>query len=125
MTHQRLEIYRELLMATDHPTAEALRRRLFVKLTMISLDTIYRTLATLAMHGIINRIDTSESLSRFDVGVVRHHHIICRECGEIMDFMWPLIDEISVPDEIRTWGSIDHKNVVVHGVCNRCYPHRQ
>lgn len=120
VTHQRLEVYRELLMAADHPTAEALHHRLRGRLPTISLDTVYRTLATLAKHGLINRVETAESLSRFEVARIPHHHLICRECGEIVDFTWPLIDEAAFPEEITAWGKIDHKSVVVYGVCTRC-----
>ena len=120
VTTQRLEIYRELLMATDHPTAESLHRRLQMKLPTLSLDTVYRTLATLASHELINKVETAASIARFEATHILHHHIVCRKCGEIMDFMWSLIDDAALPDEIRNWGKIDHKNVVVSGVCNKC-----
>ncbi|MGV8075147.1 MAG: Fur family transcriptional regulator [Syntrophobacteraceae bacterium] len=120
VTHQRQEIYRELLAATDHPTAEALHQRLRTKLTTISLDTVYRNLAVLVEHGLVNKVETPESLSRFEVAVSRHHHLICRKCGDIVDFTWSLIDEVVLPDEIGSWGMIDQKNVVVYGICKKC-----
>jgi Fur family transcriptional regulator, peroxide stress response regulator len=120
VTHQRLEIYRELLLANDHPTADSLHQRLRVKLPTISLDTVYRSLTTLTNYGLINKIETPESLARFEVVLTRHHHLICRNCGEIMDFVWPLIDKAVLPDEIKAWGTIDNKNVVVYGICKKC-----
>ncbi|OPY90659.1 MAG: Peroxide-responsive repressor PerR [Syntrophus sp. PtaU1.Bin208] len=120
VTRQRLEIYRELLSSTDHPTAEALHRRLRVKLPNISLDTVYRTLASFANHGLINRVETAESLSRFEATFTRHHHLICRQCGEISDFVWPLLDELSLPLDLRDWGTIDSKSVVIYGICKKC-----
>lgn len=120
LTHQRLEVYRELLQSTDHPTADRLHQRLRVKLPTISLDTVYRTLATLAERGLINKVETAESLARFEAPIEKHHHLICRRCGEIMDFVWARIDRLVLPDEILNWGKIDHKSVVVYGVCNRC-----
>jgi Fur family transcriptional regulator, peroxide stress response regulator len=119
-THQRLEIYRELITAKDHPTADTLYQRLRMRLPTISLDTVYRTLSTLADHGLINRVETAESLARFEASSVRHHHIICRKCGHIVDFVWSLIDEVPLPNEISEWGNIDHKSLVVYGTCNRC-----
>jgi Fur family peroxide stress response transcriptional regulator len=115
-----MEVYRELTEATDHPTADTLYQRLRMRLPTISLDTVYRTLATLAEHGLVNRVDTAQSLARFEAPRMRHHHLICRSCGEIMDFVWSRIDEVPLPDDILSWGKIDHKNVVVYGVCNRC-----
>jgi len=120
ITHQRFEVFHELLAANDHPTADMLYQRLRKKLPMISLDTIYRTLTTLVKHGLINKVETPESLARFEVSQVRHHHIICRSCGEIKDFIWTDIDEAALPDEVRAWGNIDNKNMVVYGVCRKC-----
>lgn len=123
VTHQRLEIYRELLTSSDHPTADILHQRIRNKLPTISLDTVYRTLATLADCDLISRIDTSESMARFEVSKVRHHHLICRGCGKIKDFTWPLIDQAELPDEVSAWGEINEKNLVVYGLCTQCLKH--
>jgi len=120
LTHQRLEIYRELAMAADHPSAEVLHLRLRRKIPTISLDTVYRTLATFAGHGLINKVETVESQARFEATSMRHHHLICSKCKEIMDFQWKSIEEAELPEEIRTWGRIDNKNVVVYGICKKC-----
>jgi len=120
LTHQRLEIYRELAMSTDHPSAEILHQRLRRKIPTISLDTVYRTLTTLAGHGLINKVGTIESQARFEATILRHHHLICSRCKEIIDFQWQFIDTAPLPEEIREWGRIDDKNVVVYGICNKC-----
>jgi len=120
LTHQRLEIYRELAAATDHPSAEVLHQRLRHRIPTLSLDTVYRTLATFARHGLINRVETVESQSRFEAKGMRHHHLICSQCREIIDFQWPAIDETALPEEIAPWGRIDTRNVVVYGICRTC-----
>ncbi|MDY0268234.1 Fur family transcriptional regulator [Trichloromonas sp.] len=125
LTHQRLEIYRELLAATDHPSAECLYQRLRRRIPTLSLDTVYRTLATLAAHGLINRVETLESQARFEATSGRHHHLICRKCGKIADFQWPDIDSAALPQEISEWGRIDLKNVVIHGICRTCLERRE
>lgn len=120
VTHQRMEIFRELADSTDHPTAEVLHRRLTQKIPMLSLDTVYRTLTTLWKHGVIQKVETIESQARFEVVFNRHHHIICRQCREIMDFQWPSIDDMNLPDTLTQWGKIDSRNVVIYGICNHC-----
>jgi len=120
LTHQRLEIYRELMTATDHPTAEVLHRRLRERIPTLSLDTVYRTLATLSASGMVKRLETAESLARFDITTRRHHHIICKRCNEIMDFQWQQLDETPLPDELGSWGLADDMNVVVYGICGPC-----
>jgi Fur family transcriptional regulator, peroxide stress response regulator len=125
VTHQRVEVFRALFMSTDHPTADILYQRLRKKLPMISLDTVYRTLATLAKYGLINRVETPESLARFEIAQIQHHHMICRSCGEIKDFIWSIIDKTALPDEVQTWGKIDNKSMVVYGICKKCLKKEQ
>lgn len=120
ITHQRLEVYRELAAAVDHPSAETIHQRLRRNIPTISLDTVYRTLSTLARHGLISRIDTIENPSRFEATGIRHHHLICSECKKISDFQWKAVDEIPLPYEIESWGHIAARNVVIYGVCGDC-----
>ncbi len=120
LTHQRLEIYRELAMASDHPAAETIHKRLKERMSTISLDTIYRTLTTLENHGLIRKVQTAESQARFEAEIIQHHHLICDKCKKIVDFQWKTFDESTLPDKISAWGRIHHKNVVLHGICDKC-----
>lgn len=120
LTPQRLEIFKELAVATDHPTAEMLHQRLLVKMPTLSLDTVYRTLGTLSHHDLINKVDTVESQARFEVMHFQHHHLICQNCKEIIDFQWKSMDSAALPQEISDWGQVNRKNIVVYGTCNKC-----
>jgi Fur family peroxide stress response transcriptional regulator len=120
LTHQRYKIYLELLKSGDHPPAEALHKRLLVKMPSMSLDTVYRTLATFEQHGLISRVQTVESHARFEARLQHHHHLICSVCNEIMDFQWELFDRSVLPGDIREWGTVSNKQAVVYGVCSKC-----
>jgi Fur family peroxide stress response transcriptional regulator len=120
ITHQRLEVFKELLNSKDHPSVETLYRRLLRKLPTISLDTIYRTLTTLELHGLVTRVQTLESQARFEGRIDNHHHVICKKCGKITDFHWELLDAATLPDEIVKWGRIERKNITLHGLCKEC-----
>lgn len=120
LTHQRLEIFRELALADDHPSAESLHKRLQKRLAFLSLDTVYRTLATFEKHHLITKVETVESQGRFEAEMGRHHHAICKQCGAITDFHWQTFDEAELPEALKDWGRIDKKNITVHGVCEKC-----
>jgi len=120
LTHQRLEIFRELVLATDHPAAETLYHRLKKHLPTLSLDTIYRTLASLERHGLISRVYTTQSQARFELERRLHHHLICSNCSEIIDFYWESFDQSSLPENLNAWGKVKRKNVTVHGLCRKC-----
>lgn len=120
VTHQRLEIYKELAEAKDHPSAETLHHRLLLRMPTLSLDTVYRTLTTFISYNLINKVETVESQARFEVQHIRHHHLICRECNHIFDFQWHLLDQATLPDEIGRFGQFEQPNVVVYGTCEKC-----
>ena len=120
ITHQRLEIFRELAKALDHPSAESLYKRLQKKLPTLSLDTVYRTLATFEDNGLISRLETMKNQARFEAEMSEHHHLICNKCGKITDFEWTSFGGVDLPDGIDQWGSINKKNVILRGICNLC-----
>ena len=120
VTHQRLEIFKELLKSSDHPTVEKLYSRLKTKLPTISLDTVYRTLSTLEQHGLVARVQSMESQVRFEGKTEEHHHVICKKCGKITDFLWQFFDEATLPTEIERWGRIEQKSITLQGLCQQC-----
>jgi Fur family peroxide stress response transcriptional regulator len=120
ITHQRLEIFRELLNSHDHPTVEKLYHRLQPKLPTISLDTVYRTLTTLEQHGLVARVETEESQARFEGKMEEHHHAICKKCGKITDFFGKFPDVAVLPEDILKWGEISKKSITLHGLCRQC-----
>jgi len=43
-----------------------------------------------------------------------------KKCGKITDFHWELLDAGTLPDEIEKWGSIERKNITLHGLFQEC-----
>ncbi len=120
VTPQRIEIFKELVSADDHPSAEGLYQRLRERMPTLSLDTVYRTLGTFSDVGLVSRVGTTESQAHFEVAHHRHHHLICERCKKIIDFEWDQIDRIDLPEEVDSHGTFKKKNVVVYGVCREC-----
>ncbi|MDY0390804.1 MAG: Fur family transcriptional regulator [Desulfobulbus oligotrophicus] len=120
VTHQRLEIYREVLAAHDHPSAEALYKRLKKRLPSLSLDTVYRTLGTFDQLNLVHRVETLESQARYEAFNSRHHHFLCKGCGKLVDFTWQYFDAVQLPEHLSSIGTVDQANVVVHGTCAAC-----
>ncbi|MFH1217355.1 MAG: Fur family transcriptional regulator [Pseudomonadota bacterium] len=120
ITHQRMEIFRELAESNEHPSAETIYKGLQKKLPTISLDTIYRTLATLEKQRLIIRVHTLESQARFEIESGKHHHLICSSCGKITDFLWETFDSSDLPADVQKWGAINNRNATLHGICSAC-----
>ncbi len=120
ITNQRLEIYREIACASDHPSAEDIHKRVKKIIPMMSLDTVYRTLALFEKCGIISRVHPLDDRCRFDPNTKQHHHFICLRCKKVEDFYWPGFDRLHPPDEIASLGLAQSQSVEIQGICNDC-----
>jgi Fur family peroxide stress response transcriptional regulator len=120
MTHQRLEVCRELAGATGHPDAETVYLGVRERVPTISLDTVYRTLWLLRDLGLIDALTTSRPRMRFDGNPAPHHHFICSTCGEAYDFYSEEFDQLHVPREVRAQGTVEKIRVEMRGTCLRC-----
>jgi Fur family peroxide stress response transcriptional regulator len=125
LTHQRLEILRELAIAKDHPSAEDIYKRVKPRIPPISFDTVYRTLALFERSGIVARLHHLDDRARYDPNTSRHHHVVCIRCKKIMDFSWPILDKMDVPEETKGWGDIHGKYVELRGVCRECLKEKE
>ena len=120
LTHQRLEILRELDKATDHPSAETVHMRVQARIPTISLDTTYRTLSTFERYGLVSKVLVHEDRARFCGDPSPHHHLYCRSCKQIGDFPWDELDGVNLPTGLEKWGHISAKTLILEGTCNKC-----
>ena len=120
VTHQRLEVFRELTRRGDHPDAESIHRRLRRRMPTVSLDTVYRNLCTFEKLGVASRVSAISSRARFDADCDRHQHFICSRCGLVRDFHSHEIDAFRPPRGVRKLGSVKSVHVEVRGVCSAC-----
>jgi Fur family peroxide stress response transcriptional regulator len=120
LTHQRLEIFRELAGSEEHPDAEAIFRAVQQRMPTVSLDTVYRTLWMLHGLGLVTTLGPQRDRVRFDANLDRHHHYVCVRCGLVRDFDSEELNGLRVPDAVRQLGSIVDAHVEVRGLCARC-----
>lgn len=120
LTHQRLEIFREIASSLEHPDAETVFRAVQKRLPTVSLDTVYRTLWTLNDLGLVTTLGPRHGRVRFDANLQQHHHYVCVRCGLTSDFACDELDAVSVPDSAKGFGSIVSAHVEVRGVCKMC-----
>ena len=120
LTHQRLEVFRELAKSLDHPDAEAIYRAVRKRVPTISLDTVYRTLWLLLDLGLITTLGPSRERTRFDANLQSHHHFVCTVCGMTLDFYSKKLDSLKVPVSVKSFGQVRRTNVEVRGLCFAC-----
>ena len=120
LTHQRLEIFREVAASADHPDAEAVFRAVQVRMPTVSLDTVYRTLWLLNDLGLVTTLGLRRESVRFDANLRDHHHYICVRCGLARDFESGELSEFPIPAAVEAFGSVLRTQVEVRGICEMC-----
>ena len=120
VTPQRLAIARTVRELDRHTTAETVFGRVSEQMPGVSLPTVYATLDLLEELGLVRRVPTEAGTAVYDPRTEDHHHLVCRECGEIMDVDAP-VDRAELLAAAQTLGfAADDAQVVVRGVCARC-----
>jgi Fur family ferric uptake transcriptional regulator len=124
LTAERQAVFDELFARHEHLEADEILVRLRGKGKKISRATIYRTLELLFDSGIVGRVRTGETGYRYErLRAGEHHdHLICNECGRVIEFFEPRIE--SLQDEVcERYGflSISHSHQM-RGICRQCRP---
>lgn len=119
-THQRMEIYRELVSTHEHPDAEAIFQRIRGRIPTISLDTIYRNLRLFEEKGLINRVGIMGDRTRFDANIYHHHHFVCTSCGLISDFAYNRDSELTSSMVPGLPGEVESIHIELRGRCMKC-----
>ena len=122
VTHQRLEIYRELASTQNHPDADTIHKRVRGRIPSISRDTVYRNLKLLSGRGLISIVGMSHERLRFDANMGPHHHFVCMQCGLIRDFCSQHLQSSKFPAEAAEFGDPVSQHLEVKGVCRACRP---
>jgi Fur family peroxide stress response transcriptional regulator len=120
LTHQRLEVVREIAQTDQHPDVESVYRGVRARVPTISLDTVYRTLATLADLGLVTRVAATLGPTRYDANVAHHHHFVCTRCGLIRDVVDEQLDAVMAPHSASAFGTVESVEVQLRGVCIKC-----
>lgn len=120
ITPQRTAVYKSLIGTDTHPTAEDIFHEVRKEMPNVSLDTVNRTLLTLAQIGAAFVVEGTGQPRRFDGGLEDHQHFRCIKCGKVVDFHYEPFNNIAVPHEIEGKFKILRKTVYLEGLCQTC-----
>ena len=120
ITPQRMAVYEALIESKEHPSADVLFRKVRKIFPNISLDTVNRTLLTLAEIGTASIVEGSGDVKRFDGNLKSHQHFKCIKCKRIIDFYHKPFDNISIPKSVSKKFIVLKKTVYLEGICDSC-----
>jgi len=105
----------------DHISAEEIYAQVISKYPHVNISTVYRTLELLTRLGLVTQTDMGEGRVRYHpVGKGHHHHLVCRDCGAIIDLdeslLAPLKDALFREHQFIA----DLKHLAILGRCVNC-----
>jgi len=121
LTDQRRLVVRRAVTYL-HFTAEELVRDVKAFDQSVARGTVYRTLALLHQTGVVEKHDFRYGPPNYEVTFAKahHDHLMCVQCGEIIEFQAPRIETLQ-QEVVRRYGyqllSHTHK---LYGLCQRC-----
>jgi Fur family peroxide stress response transcriptional regulator len=120
VTTQRRAVFEAILDRRDHPTAEQLYREVCGQLPQISRMTVHRILGTFVSLGLVAKTCHQGSAARFDPRLGQHHHLVCLDCGSIIDVEDRRLNRLPCPDVDPSGFEIQGYSIHFRGRCARC-----
>lgn len=120
ITPQRHAVLEYLLESEAHPTADEIYKALEEKFPNMSVATVYNNLRVLRKVGLVRELTYGDDSSRFDCNMSDHYHIMCEDCGKIVDFHYPPLDEVESLAEKVTGFEVSHHRMELYGKCDDC-----
>lgn len=129
LTPQRktiLEVFAE--NSNRHLSAEDIHSILRERASEIGLATIYRTLELLVEMNIIHRVDFGDGRNRYEITPHqghRHHHLICLNCGEVLEVKEDLLNQLEeIIEQDNGFKIMDH-SLKFYGYCRHCLEQKE
>lgn len=121
LTPQRMMILDAIASSDGHTSAEEIHEAVRAAYPYLDISTVYRTLDLLKASHLVSETDLGRGHAQYELlSKGLHHHLICRECGGILDcdnsFLNPLRQAIDQEHDFHA--EIEH--LAIFGMCNAC-----
>ncbi len=103
-----------------HLTAQEIYDRVRQRLPGIAYATVYNALAYLLQAGQIQAVHLGSGATLYDRNLARHDHLVCRQCGKVLDYCFPDLDR-ALEEIAHTTGFQAQKvELTFIGLCPDC-----
>ncbi len=90
---------------------------------VVSRASVYRILDELERLGLVQRVETGQTMVRYERVCEQeqhHHHLVCDECGVVMPFSDAGLERAIETLSERVPLAVSEHEIVLHGSCADC-----
>ena len=121
-TPQRIAVLEEIIKDKGHRESEEIYLALKKSGQHVSRATIYRTMDILVNNGFARKMNLGDGRARYEskVNSPHHDHLVCMDCGLIIEFMDQQIEDLQ--DKIAIQYNFQLKRHIhqLFGLCKKC-----
>ena len=112
---------RAVLEAIDATVSPFTVEDLADSLPGVGRATVFRTVRLLQDLSVLCRVPLEDGSVRYQLSQGgHHHHLVCRECGQVSEFSDPNVDALISENAEAEGFLLDGHSVELYGRCRRC-----
>ena len=121
-TAERIAILDCVQKNHDHFEAKQILQNLRRDRKKVSKASVYRTVALLTEAGILRQVLYGEKHAHYEheYDQVHHDHLVCRQCGRIIEFKNAALEKIQSRVCRRHNFFPEGHRLQIHGLCSEC-----
>ena len=121
-TEQRRLIIDTFFDVHEHITIDSLLKLVRAVDARVGYATVYRTMKLLSESGVVQEHKFGDGFTRYELSDedAHHDHLVCLECGKIIEFEEPQIEQLQDKIAKRHGFLVRAHKHEMYGVCSDC-----
>jgi Fur family transcriptional regulator, ferric uptake regulator len=110
----------EVVLEAEHVTAEEVAARVQQRLPVVTLSTVYRTLAALEEIGVLDHTHLGHGKAVYHLADEGHQHLYCESCDKVLELEPRKLDSFARMLDRDFGFEMNRRHFAIGGRCASC-----